>query len=55
MRQEKKEPDCATCIHKDECALARDGHFCPAWASVTPQPRGEDPNARWRRGEDVDF
>lgn len=50
-----REPDCATCYKKDTCEKAQEGTFCPMWRSEPPAPRGEDPNDRWRRGEEEAF
>lgn len=58
-RQEQEEkalgPDCKTCIHREECEFAVDGNFCPYWQSQAPEPKGEDPNDAWARGDDVEF
>ena len=58
-RQEQEEkalgPDCKTCIHREECEAAQDGHFCPSWQSRAPEPKGEDPNDAWARGDDVEI
>lgn len=55
MEEKALGPDCATCIHLEECDAAEDGHFCPSWQSRAPEPKGENPNDAWRRGDDVDF
>lgn len=56
MRETRTEPDCGTCVRKDECERAREGCFCPMWQGREPEPKGEDPNEAWRRGdEDVVF
>ena len=55
VQRRKPEPDCLTCLKYEECGRAQDGTFCPQWQSKEPKPRGEDPNARWRRGEETDF
>lgn len=44
--------DCKTCWKRDDCPLAMFGYFCPQYQSQKPEPRGEDPNELWRRGED---
>ncbi|MBR4711505.1 MAG: hypothetical protein IKP10_05685 [Clostridia bacterium] len=54
-RDQAPEPGCGTCIRRDVCPRAQDGKFCPQWQSREPQRRGEDPNARWRRGEECGF
>lgn len=48
-------PDCKTCIHREECEFAVDGNFCPYWQSQAPEPKGENPNDAWARGEDVEL
>ena len=52
---EAEGPDCKTCIHREECEFAVDGNFCPYWQSQAPEPKGEDPNDAWARGDDVEF
>jgi len=48
-------PDCASCIHKKTCPRAKEGTFCPAFASKQPPTRSEqdDPNSAWRTGRDT--
>ena len=53
--RQKPEPDCYTCIRWDECENAVAGRFCPQWQSKQPEPKGEDPNELWERGEEVEF
>ena len=49
-------PDCANCIRKDTCPNAKAGTFCTAFASQTPDRKpAEDPNNRWRAGDDFDY
>ena len=48
-------PDCLTCRNYEECGRAQPGTFCVQWQSKEPKPRGEDQNARWRRGQEADF
>lgn len=45
-------PDCGTCWKKDSCPAADPGTFCPEWQAFQPEPEGEDPNDRWRRGDE---
>lgn len=47
--------DCGTCIRRKTCERAEDGTFCGQWQSREPQPKGEDPNELWEKGEDVEF
>ena len=54
MNTNRKEPDCYTCIRWDECENAVAGKFCPMWQSKEPEPKGEDPNDAWNRGDDWD-
>ena len=49
-----KEPGCDTCVKLETCPRAAENGFCPMWQSKEPEPKGEDPNRRWRRGEDFD-
>lgn len=48
-------PDCASCIHKKTCPRAKEGTFCPSFASKQPPTRSEqdDPNSAWRTGRDT--
>lgn len=46
---------CETCWKRKECARYAEGSFCGQWASKEPEVKGEDPNEKWRRGEEVDF
>lgn len=48
-------PDCKTCINREECEYATDGNFCPYWQSHEPEPKGENPNDAWERGDEVDW
>ncbi len=41
-----------TCWRREECSRAEEGCFCPQWQSKKPQPRSEDPNTRWQRGDE---
>ena len=47
-------PDCASCIHKATCVRAKEGTFCPSFASRQPPARSDrdDPNTAWRTGQD---
>ena len=51
----KQSPDCCTCIHRTTCQRAAEGTFCTMWQGREPQPQGEDPNEKWKRGEEVEF
>ena len=53
MDTRKPEPDCTTCWKREDCPIAEEGDFCPAWQSRKPEPAGEDPSERWRRGDDL--
>lgn len=53
--KERPTPDCMTCRKQEECSWAEAGTFCPQWQSKEPQPRGENPNSRWLRGEEADL
>ena len=55
MSRQKPESDCYPCIKWDECENAVAGHFCTQWQSKQPEPKGEDPNEAWERGEEVEF
>lgn len=55
VERRQPEPGCETCIHKDGCERAKALAFCPMWQSKEPEPKGEDPNEAWRRGEEADF
>ena len=46
------EPGCDTCYRRDDCPLASIGLLCTRWRSAPPAPAGEDPNDRWRRGDE---
>ena len=48
-------PDCATCWHRDKCADAQAGTFCPMWQTRQPEPRQPDPNDLWNQGEEAVF
>ena len=50
-------PDCANCIHKETCDRAKEGTFCPAFASQQPPARSDhdDPNAAWRTERDYNY
>lgn len=49
-------PDCKNCIHLDTCPRFKAGSFCTSYQTKAPQcNEKDDPNAKWRRGEDVDF
>ena len=54
---QKKQPDldCCVCIHRKECDRAQEGSFCTRFSSRDFDPRGEDPNDLWKRGEDADL
>lgn len=49
--RETMEPGCETCIYREDCPDAQWSTFCTEWRSKVPEPVGEDPNARWRRGD----
>ena len=49
----RAEPGCESCIRRETCIHSADGGLCCMWQSKEPAPRGEDPNAAWRRGEDA--
>lgn len=53
-------PSCLTCVHADACGhqpveAVRDRVFCAQWQSREPEPKGEDPNDLWNRGEESEF
>ena len=60
MEAKRKEPSCATCVHVDACdhlpvESVRGKVFCTQWQSKEPQPKGEDPNEAWERGDEAVF
>lgn len=50
--RERPTPDCMSCWKYEECSRAEAGSFCLQWQSKKTQPRGDDPNSRWQRGEE---
>lgn len=56
METENRKPieciGCETCWKRKECARYAEGSFCGEWASKEPAPKGEDPNEKWRRGDE---
>ena len=52
---ERPDVDCVTCYRRADCDRAAENSFCSMWQSAEPEARGEDPNAGWLRGEDVNF
>lgn len=53
--EEARTPDCSTCIRKETCDRRAENSFCTKWAGSEPEPKGEDPNLAWLRGEQADF
>jgi len=49
VKTERPAPDCVNCIHKETCDRAKEGTFCPKFASQQP-PARPDPNKAWRTG-----
>ena len=43
---------CETCYRREDCERAAEGSFCGWWASKAPEVKGEDPNEKWRRGDE---
>lgn len=54
-QQDKPDPDCCVCIHRNGCDRAEEGTFCGKFQSKKPEPRGTDPNKAWEQGEEVEF
>ena len=56
METENRKPiecvGCETCWKRKECARYAEGSFCGEWASKEPEVKGEDPNEKWRRGDE---
>lgn len=56
MNKQPLAPDCANCIHRNDCLRMEVGKFCPEFASREPPARDghDDPNTAWRTGRAYD-